>query len=313
MFVIAFILCNVCRLGFSTFAVNAFITTPAAVTVSKRGISSSSSIRGGSDLLSAAQEVGENVIGDKADSNGSQRPSAIVVGGGPVGLATALMLATEPHGYDVTVYESTSVTALSNTYDPTKAFLYNVNGRGQTFTKGGFSESLQQKLVSTGISSEDTLFLRVPGDLSAPLPEPTEFRIGTVDEPSYWIPRHSMTQIMLEAVEEHNTAAAAAGHIQYLHSHRFLHVRHTMDDTSNDHKLTVTTQHDGMEKIKTTSLVVGADGWKSAVRECLRVDHLHFNKAVFPAFQPKNSRSNNGSHPAPTSFSRRSRYRPSPL
>ena len=72
---------------------------------------------------------------------------AIIIGGGPVGLATALTLADEPHCYDVSVFEA----AAPEEYDPTKAYLYNVNFRGQRFTRR--YASLQKRLCQEGIPS----------------------------------------------------------------------------------------------------------------------------------------------------------------
>lgn len=52
---------------------------------------------------------------------------AVIIGGGPVGLACALTLSNPPHCYNVTVLEKAETVS---TYDPTKAYLYNVNPRG---------------------------------------------------------------------------------------------------------------------------------------------------------------------------------------
>ena len=73
---------------------------------------------------------------------------AIVIGGGPVGLATALTLADEPHCFDVTLFEAATPTA----YDPTKAYLYNVNERGLRFTKR--YDFLQKRLEAQGVASK---------------------------------------------------------------------------------------------------------------------------------------------------------------
>jgi len=65
-------------------------------------------------------------------SAATPKPKAIVVGAGPVGVAAALTLSSSPHNYDVTLLESAP--EISSQYDPSKAFLYNVNLRGQALT-----------------------------------------------------------------------------------------------------------------------------------------------------------------------------------
>ena len=79
-------------------------------------------------------------------------------------MATALTLAKH-HNYNVTLLDSSPPSSAQTKYDPTKAFLYNVNGRGQTLTKQ-FPE-LQQKLEERSVSSQGpaaTSITIVPAD-----------------------------------------------------------------------------------------------------------------------------------------------------
>ena len=70
-----------------------------------------------------------------SSSSSSIKPQkAVVIGGGPAGLAAALALSSEPHNYEVTVIEASSKDS-TRTFDASKAYLYNINARGQKFTK----------------------------------------------------------------------------------------------------------------------------------------------------------------------------------
>jgi hypothetical protein len=64
------------------------------------------------------------------------------------GVAASLMLASR-HNFDVTLLESSLIS--QSKYDPTKAFLYNVNHRGQKLTKmfPGMHQKLQDRSVAS--------------------------------------------------------------------------------------------------------------------------------------------------------------------
>jgi pyruvate/2-oxoglutarate dehydrogenase complex dihydrolipoamide dehydrogenase (E3) component len=49
--------------------------------------------------------------------------TAVVVGGGPVGLAAALTLSNPPHSLNVTVLEQSTIDSSVSKYDPTRAYL----------------------------------------------------------------------------------------------------------------------------------------------------------------------------------------------
>ena len=107
----------------------------------------------------------------------TERKKAIVVGAGPVGIAAALTLASAPHSYDVALFESSPQTSSQEKYDPTKAFLYNVNSRGQVLTRQ--FPSMQRKLVERGVESGGfggVALTIVPADPDVPIPRKKDDR-----------------------------------------------------------------------------------------------------------------------------------------
>ena len=218
------------------------------------------------------------------NNNGSATPTrkkktAVVVGAGPVGIATALTLANAPHYYDVTLLETSPQTA----YDPTRAFLYNLNLRGQKFTEQ--YPSMQKKVEERGVKSTGfggVSLTIVPADPKEPIPkqkastkkdnENDEKKVeDTAEEMSkrvgYWIPRNEMVKLMLECVEEHEKhMLPGMGRIQYCPGTEFV----TMKKEGND-SLLVTTKEVSSDKTQTqvATLVIGADGMNSRVRNFL--------------------------------------------
>ena len=215
---------------------------------------------------------------------------AIVVGGGPVGLAAALTLASK-HNYNVTLLETATASSDQRQYDPTKAFLYNVNSRGQVLTRqfpDMHKKLVERSVPSGGFGTAIGGITIVPADPNEEVPQPAQssqastesddnssdaFKSATSGEKAvgtvgYWVPRHTMVELMAECIEEHNSKDNVC-RIDFQFGQECLDVIPTKRTGRNYVCVTAKDSEDGSIKLHQATLVVGADGMKSRVRQCL--------------------------------------------
>ena len=173
---------------------------------------------------------------------------AVVVGGGPAGLASAWVLSER--GFDVTVVERRSE---PSPYEPQRAYLYLIDGRGQTFTDAArITEKLASPAVS--VSSANYTVTRIMPDskrvtVTPPILEPMDPVLG---RPSYWIPRATLLSLFVDALPSS---------VDMLYGCEVSEIR--ADDLGVE---VVAKAAAGDDLRLRADLLVGADGLNSAVR-----------------------------------------------
>ena len=117
----------------------------------------------------------------------------VIVGGGPAGLATALMLAKR--GWtNITILEKRPS---ADYYEPDKSFNYLIDGRGQKMTDFlGITEKLSQISVPNNEFQLTTIESNGSKKTSK-LPI-----IDSNRKPSYWLPRKVFLQLLYEEIEQ---------------------------------------------------------------------------------------------------------------
>ena len=218
------------------------------------------------------------VLPEAVSSAQSWNKDCVVVGGGPVGLATALTLSRKPHGYRVTVLEQSGGTSSSTSvanYNPSRSFLYNINSRGLSWFHQEHPFALE-KLAERGLPPDSqgrSTILRVAADPKVPVPQPALLSMGgplsanATTMMSYWIQRHETVDLLAKACKVQNeellASSTSCGSITVLEGKCVRTV--TSDDEGSD--LITVECEDGTSY--TASLVVAADGIESSVRKVL--------------------------------------------
>jgi kynurenine 3-monooxygenase len=117
----------------------------------------------------------------------------VIVGGGPAGLVTALMLAKR--GWtDITVLEKRGA---ADDDEPDKSYSYAIDGRGQKMTD---FLGLTDKLAQISVPSTDFYLTVIQSDGSrktSKLP-----RVDPNRKVVYWLPRQSFLKLLYQEIEQ---------------------------------------------------------------------------------------------------------------
>lgn len=179
------------------------------------------------------------------------KEKVLIVGGGPAGLATALMLAKR--GWtNITVLEQR---ASADYYEPDKSFLYLIDGRGQKFTD---AFGLTEQISKISVPTTEFYFTQIKPNGSRktsklPIVDPQR-------KTAYWLPRKAFVLLLYQEIVQNWTHA-----ITVLFKTKCLKIN------QNPENLEVTTQSANGSIVKfEPSFLVGCDGINSIVRNTLK-------------------------------------------
>ena len=220
----------------------------------------------------------------------SEYAEVCIVGGGPVGLATAIALSRPPHNYNCIVFESNPTVTQFN---PRKGFLYNVNRRGREFTTK--YPTLDSELRNNGVIGDRTKSVVVPGDPKEPLPQNALDADKELETDKYsllrnelmknsskgggaltsiWLKRHDMTRVLQEYavnnIEEDELGEAVTGSVKIMSGKKLVSIFSPEDEEGNNGGVQIEVEDVESKHITTynCNLLVGADGYRSMVSVC---------------------------------------------
>ncbi|WP_298913069.1 NAD(P)/FAD-dependent oxidoreductase [uncultured Nostoc sp.] len=182
--------------------------------------------------------------------NHSYKKNVVIMGGGPAGLGTALMLAKR--GWkDITVIEKRPS---ADYYEPDKSFSYQIDGRGQKLTD---LLELTAKLADLSVANTEFYLTLIQKDGTR---KTTKLPItDSKRKTAYWLPRASFVELLYQEIHQHWQDS-----IQVLFNTEGVEIKQHVEH------LEIITQSQDKEKLSfIPTLIVGCDGLNSIVRETL--------------------------------------------
>ena len=183
--------------------------------------------------------------------------NVLIIGGGPAGFATALMLAKRGN-QNITVLEKRPS---ADYYEPEKSFNYLIDGRGQKFTDYlGITDDLSKN----GVASTDfylTVINPNGNRKTSKLPITDSSR-----KAAYWITRKTFVNLLYKEIEKNWQNC-----INVIFNAKCIEIKKSISGESKSEKLEVIAEIENGEIIKFEPfLLVGCDGINSIVRSTLK-------------------------------------------
>ncbi|MBV9387867.1 MAG: FAD-dependent monooxygenase [Chroococcidiopsidaceae cyanobacterium CP_BM_ER_R8_30] len=183
--------------------------------------------------------------------------NVLIIGGGPAGLATALMLAKR--GWtDITILEKR---AAADYYEPDKSFNYLIDGRGQKLTD---FLGLTYQILEIGVPSTEFYLTKIKPNgsrktLKIPLVDPNR-------KTAYWVTRRAFVLLLYQEIERN-----WQDHITVLFSTKCTDINKIAINNGEEEKLEIIAhQEDGIIIKFEPCLLVGCEGIHSIARNTLK-------------------------------------------
>lgn len=195
----------------------------------------------------------------------------VIVGGGPAGLATALILARQ--GWlEIKVLEQRPS---ADDYEPNKSYNYLIDGRGQKLTD---ALGLTEQLAEIGVPSTEFYLTQIKPDGSR---KTSKVPTSSPDrKTAYWLPRRSFLSLLFQEIERHWSSQ-----ITILFQTKCLQINRISQES--DTPLKVFAEQAGTPITFVPSLLVGCDGLHSLVRQTLQTweesESERFKMQLFPS------------------------------
>ena len=191
------------------------------------------------------------------EKTNSSHANVLIVGGGPAGLATALML-TKRGWTNITVLEKR---AAADYYEPDKSYNYLIDGRGQKLTD---LVGLTGQLSEISVPNTEFYLTRIKPNGSR-----KTFKIPLVDpnrKTAYWIPRKEFVLLLYQEIERN-----WQDKITVLFNTKCVAINSSATNSTESEKLEVIAHSQSGSIFKfEPNFLVGCDGVQSIVRNTLK-------------------------------------------